>query len=111
VGSNVVVDAALYVHSTPGVPGVDPGTGWNQEAELVIADGFIAEEPLAGILWVTDGSIEVGLSLYPNMVPLPFLHSGKTSIKFVGAEGTLIISGGGLEVVLKGPATYVEDFK
>lgn len=54
--------------------------------------------------------MKVGDTLFQNMLPIPFGITGVTSLRFVGAEGVLQISGDGLNLHSTGVAEYVEPF-
>ena len=99
-----------YIHKSAGSPGKDRGTGWSQEAQLVLSEvatlGSMPSLPNT----IAEGFLEVG-GIRHDLIPLPFKRR-------VGARLHLVfVDGGHLEfagmkpyVELLGMPIYLEDF-
>ena len=99
-----------YIHKSKGTPGRDSGTGWSQEAILVVvgAVSMARLPPLPNT--ISDGYLEVG-GIKHTLLPLPFTRKADVSLSLVFADGTsLDVSGRGAAVELLGKAIYLEDF-
>jgi hypothetical protein len=99
-----------YVHKSKGMPGRNAGTGWSQEALLVISRvaGTPQLPPLPNT--ISDGHLEVG-GIKHTLLPLPFKRKTGVSLSLVFADGTsLNLSGRGTALELVGQAIYLEDF-
>ena len=99
-----------YVHKSKGMPGRDPGTGWSQEALLVITRVVGAPQlpPLPNT--ISDGYLEVG-GIKHTLLPLPFKRRAGVSLSLIFADDTrLDLSGRGAALELLGQAIYLEDF-
>ena len=99
-----------YIHKSKGTPGRDPGSGWSQEAVLIIgnarSDGQLPPLPNA----IADGYLEVG-GIKHTLLPLPFTRKADVSLSLVFVDGTsLALSGRGAAVELLGKPIYLEDF-
>ncbi len=111
--SLVVEFRPAYVHSSEGRPGLDPGTGWTQDADLVIRE--CNSWPTAAELpaWISDGELIVGEERYPNVIPIPLDRKRadvRLALVMVTAE-TFSIRGRGVELKLVGDAQFVENFR
>jgi hypothetical protein len=104
--------APAYVHESAGEPGVDAGTGWIQDAELLIFEATLVGKipPLPCDL--DDGKMVIDGHEMDNMIPLPLESAG--NVRFVGAfkydDFMIEVVGKGCRVVLGPDATYVEEF-
>ncbi|HUR00299.1 MAG TPA: hypothetical protein VM166_12660 [Gemmatimonadaceae bacterium] len=99
-----------YIHKSKGTPGRDSGSGWSQEAVLIIAGAVSMAQlpPLPNT--IADGYLEVG-GIKHTLLPLPFTRKADVSLSLVFADGTsLALSGRGAAVELLGKAIYLEDF-
>ena len=99
-----------YIHKSKGTPGRDSGTGWSQEAVLVIAGtvSMMHLPPLPNT--ISDGYLEVG-GIKHTLLPLPFTRKADVSLSLVFSDGTTLnLSGRGVSVELLGQAIYLEDF-
>ena len=99
-----------YIHKSKGTPGRDSGSGWSQEAVLVIA-GAASLKPLPPLPnTIADGYLEVG-GIKHTVLPLPFTRKADVNLSLVFHDGTsLELSGRGAAVELLGKAIYLEDF-
>jgi len=99
-----------YIHKSKGTPGRDRGTGWSQEARLLLSEVHAPEHwpPLPNT--ISEGFLEVG-GIRHEVIPLPFRRkvSAELHLVFVdGAEMELI--GTKPLVELLGTPIYLEDF-
>lgn len=109
-GHDVILELSLYLLVSQGRPGMDRGTGWEQDAELIISDARIQQTPDSDYMWILDGRVEVGSDTFDNLLPLPFDHSGPVTVRLNGAEGSFVASGRHAKVVLKGLRRFIEEY-
>ena len=103
--------SSAYVHESEGIPGVESGTCWMQEAYLKIGNavvvGFFSELPgdLVG------GHIRIGDVLSDNMIPFPLDHLGQAELRREKYGEAVSITGTSAKLELVGEATSVEEFR
>ena len=99
-----------YIHISKGTPGRNAGTGWSQEAELVIQGATLAGPlpPLPNT--IAEGFLEVG-GVRHELIPIPFKRKVAAVLRLTFVDGT------GIEIVgqkpfleLLGKPIYLEDF-
>jgi hypothetical protein len=100
-----------YIHKSKGKPGRDSGTGWSQEALLVLSDvttcGPLPTLPNT----ISDGFLEVG-GIKHTLLPLPFKRKVGAKLDLVFSDGArLEIRGSRPTVELLGQPIYVDDFE
>ena len=108
-GAAVIHFPHAYIHKSSGRPGRDPGTGWSQEAQLILASAsYVGALPaLPGT--IAEGHLEVG-GIRHELVPLPFSRRVKATLVLVFTDGTQFeISGERPFVELIGAATFLEN--
>lgn len=99
-----------YIHKSKGTPGRDPGTGWSQEAILVISRAVVSAPAPPFPNMISDGYLEVG-GVKHTLLPLPFTRKVDVSLSLIFTDGTALnIYGRGATVALLGQAIYLEDF-
>jgi hypothetical protein len=110
-GRDVVIRLSpAYVHRTEGRPLIDPGTGWVQDLDLVIADAWVASLPDEMPGWLIDGSLMLGEDVRLNTIPLPLKFRGRVRLSAVTDRAEdLIVMGSGAEVIPRGDLRYVEE--
>ena len=60
---------------------------------------------------LADGVLSFGEAYWDNAIPLPLKGSGAVSLTAVTSDGEhVVVRGSGAEIVLRGKATYVEQF-
>ncbi len=97
-----------YIHQSAKTPGKDPGTGWSQEARLVLFDAQVAKLPDTLPDAIADGRLEVG-GIPHELIPLPFARRGRANLLLeFEAGGRLEVSGERPQVELLGKATFLE---
>jgi len=99
-----------YIHKSKGSPGRDRGTGWSQEARLVMSEvasiGLLPSLPSA----IDEGYLEVG-GIRHDVIPLPFQRKVDARLYLVFADGTHVeIMGKKPFIELLGTPIYLEDF-
>lgn len=99
-----------YIHKSKGMPGRDPGTGWSQEALLVMLEAGTSAPlpPLPNT--ISEGYIEVG-GIRHELIPLPFKRKVGASLCLTFVDGSQVeITGMRPVLELLGAPIYLEDF-
>jgi hypothetical protein len=106
-GEAVLIFSKLRIHQSDGRPGIDPGVGWFQRAELVIEHASLTED-LRGWPWqIFHGEILIGGIKHENVAPLPLARKGdfklalnaidddsqSRQIEIIGTAATLALLG------------------
>ena len=98
-----------YIHKSKGTPGMDPGTGWSQEADLLLLEAILLSPlpPLPNT--IADGSLEVG-GVKLALLPLPFRRRTSAVLALEFVDGSKIsIAGNKPWVELFGTPIFIED--
>ena len=99
-----------YIHKSKGTPGRDHGTGWSQEARLVLSE---VETPGPLPLLpntISEGFLEVG-GIRHELIPLPFKRKVGGRLWLLFADGVQMeIVGQRPFIELLGMPIYLEDF-
>ena len=108
-GGAIIHFSHAYIHKSAGTPGQDPGAGWSQEAQLVLASVSGSRVLPALPNTISDGYLEVG-GIRHELIPLPFSRRGKATLSLVFVDGSqLEISGERPVVELSGTAKFLEN--
>jgi len=108
-GGAIIHFSHAYIHKSAGTPGKDPGTGWSQEAQLVLASVSGSRVLPALPNTISDGYLEVG-GIRHELIPLPFSRRGKAILSLVFVDGSQFeISGERPVVELSGTAKFLEN--
>jgi len=106
--------AALYIHESDGVPGVDAGRGWFQAAILRIrdakVDGVFTEFPVD----LTTGRTRIGQDILENEIPFPLHHKGPFELRLQAMwreAAVMTLTGSSAELELVGEPGDVEEFR
>jgi len=100
---------SAYVHVSAGSPGIDPGTAWAQELDLVLGEARLEESPLEGTLWISEGEVAIdGAAL--QLLPLDLQRVGRVRVALAGAEGRLLAEGASIFIATRGEPEFVEKF-
>ncbi len=112
VGSDIIITfAPAYIHRSEGRPGVDDGTGWSLDVDLIIRDATVESSPSFLPSWLADGTLKVEGVFWDNGVPLPLEASGETLFEAVTVRNEkVVIRGAGVKAVAKGESRYLEEF-
>jgi hypothetical protein len=99
-----------YIHKSRGTPGKDPGTGWSQEVQLILASAsYVGTLPTLPNT-ISEGHLEVG-GIRHELVPLPFSRRGKAILAVVFTDGTQFeVSGERPFIELIGAAKFLENY-
>jgi hypothetical protein len=99
-----------YIHKSKGKPGRDPGTGWSQEARLLLWEAA-ASAPLPALPnTISEGFLEIG-GIRQELIPLPFKRKVAARLWLLFVDGTQIeIIGEKPVIELLGKPIYLEDF-
>lgn len=103
--------APAYVHRSAGRPGIDQGSGWLQDIDLVISEAVVESLPTEFPVDLSEGSFSVGEVRCDNSIPLPLAVSGAVSLVAVTCRGELLaVRGTGASTVTRGELRYLEEF-
>ena len=99
--------SALYIHQSPGRPGIDAGSGWIQEGVLRIGNATVrgAFSDLSNDL--SGGRISLSGTILENVIPIPLNHKGPVELYLESSGEVVLISGGSADLELIGEAKYV----
>ena len=98
-----------YIHRAEGIPGVDSGTGWTQEAVMVLFGSHLSGEAPTLPCTLSDGSVAAGREFYDNLIPVPFVYVGKTRVILSFDDGSEVqIKANEFRLITVGEAVYVE---
>ena len=98
-----------YIHKSKGTPGRDRGTGWSQEARLVLYDAETSGPSPRFPNTISEGFLEVG-GIRHELIPLPFKRKigARLYLQFVDGVQTEIL-GNRPFIELLGTPIYLED--
>jgi hypothetical protein len=104
--------SAVYIHQSDGIPGVDAGIGWFQEAVLCIWEAEVTSSFLEFPVHLTGGQTRVKDRHLENEIPLPLHHKGKFELTLLPKwQGKPVsFTGSGAELELIGQPGPVENF-
>ena len=109
-GNATIFFSHAYIHKAKDQPGKYAGSGWSQEAELILFDVtvFGSLPPLPNT--ITEGFLEVG-GIKHELIPLPFKRkvAAIISLEFDGGS-VIVIAGHRPSIELLGRPTYLEEF-
>ncbi|MGC3999400.1 MAG: hypothetical protein QM767_18945 [Anaeromyxobacter sp.] len=100
-GPDAIVEISVYVHSSAGVPGVDPGLGWFQAAELILSEGVIEHAPSGFPLALFDGVLAIDSDRFDDGPPLPLDRAGQVRLELQG-NSELVMVGTRIRCELRG---------
>ena len=101
-----------YVHRSEGRPGIDPGSGWLQDIDLILREGVAEALPSEFPFDLESGSFEAGEDRWENSIPLPLSTSATARLAAVTTRGArLEVRGAGASAVRRGEPRYVEEFR
>ena len=107
----IITLSPAVVHRSPGIPGVDPGTCWSQDAVLLLPGGLIqgARPWLPSTL--SEGTITAGDQSYENVIPVCSDLVGRVNLRLTFVNGDQLgVDAQGLKVVLMGSARFIGTF-
>ncbi len=108
-GRGLRIRLAAYVHVSVGLPGIDAGTGWAQELDLVLGEASLTAAPAEGTLWISEGQVAIdGTPL--RLLPLELRRAGRVRMELAGAEGRLFAEAASISIATRGDPEFVEKF-
>lgn len=110
LGRRIVIQfEPAYLHCSDGEPGVSPGSGWHQDAELIFGSASV-DGPADTQGPVSEGTLNLqGVEL--NLIPAPCRVCGGVAAHFTLSNGdTVDIRAESMELRLLGEAIYIEQF-
>jgi hypothetical protein len=101
-----------YIHKSIGEPGVNVGTGWIQDA-LVIIEQLGAKPTTENLpVYLSNGTLRIDNKEFPNTIPLPMSCQGSIVLDLLTMENERIsMKGSSIRVELLGEPVFVEEFK
>ena len=109
-GAAMIHFSHAYIYKSKGKPGRDSGTGWSQEAELVLQEARVSGPlpPLPNT--ISEGFLEVG-GIRHELIPLPFKRKVGARLYLLFIDGTETEIVGEKPILeLLGTPIYLEDF-
>lgn len=99
-----------YIHRSTGEPGLDAGTGWLADVEMVILGSAGGPSSLVLPVDVWDGTLCAGNREFQNVVPLPFEGHGEVRLALELNNGAVVeITGESVQLRVVGEYRFVED--
>ena len=109
-GAAIIHFPHAYIHKSSGTPGKDPGTGWSQEVQLILASASYSSALPTLPNTISEGHLEVG-GIRHELLPLPFGRRGKAILALVFTDGTRFqVSGDRPVVELISAAKFLENY-
>ena len=109
-GAAIIHFPHAYIHKSSGTPGKDPGTGWSQEVQLIVASASYSDALPTLPNTISEGHLEVG-GIRHELIPLPFSRRGKATLALVFTDGTQFeVTGERPVVELIGAAKFLENY-
>ena len=101
-----------YLHKSEGLPAIDSGTCWVQEARLIFTEASINGNFPDWPCDIMGGELLVGGERYNNLIPVPLEAAKLTELRLIcDSMHTVTIAGRGVRLELIGEPRYVEEFK
>lgn len=109
-GVAAVYFSHAYIHKSKGTPGRDRGTGWSQEARLLLSEARTPGPWPSLPNTISEGFLEVG-GIRHEVIPLPFRRKVPARLYLAFIDGVEIeLSGTRPSIELLGTPIYLEDF-
>jgi hypothetical protein len=108
-GGSLLMRLDAYVHQSTGEPGVDQGTGWSQQVDLIVANVTVAALPAKpDSVSISEGTLSIdGQSL--SLLPLPLKKAGRICLRLLGDDGSeLVVDGTAVQLSPAGDPTFIE---
>jgi hypothetical protein len=100
-----------YIHKSKGIPGIDPGTGWVQNAELQIKLLYSYGGVPAIRACIVSGMLVIAEKAYLNEIPIPLNCESIIYFSVILDDGSSFsVEGQGITLTLLGEAQYIEEF-
>jgi len=99
------------LHKSEGRLGIDSGTYWLQEAQLIFSDASVSGDFPDQPYDVMDGELVIGDKRYGHDIPVPLDVSGPAELRLkLDNIHTVTVTGRGVRLELLGEARYLQDF-
>ena len=110
-GMATITFSHAYIHKSKGSPGKGRGSGWSQEAQLILLEAHGQQSPeLLLPNTIFDGYLEVG-GIRHTVIPLPFKRKVRAILSLIFIDGGAIeFSGTRPFIELLGTPIYLEDY-
>lgn len=108
-GKSLLMKLDAYVHQSTGEPGVDQGTGWSQQVDLIVTNAVVVAPSVnPDSLSISNGTLVIdGQSL--SLLPLPLKKAGSVRLSLFGDDGAeLVVDGTAVRLSPAGDPTFVE---
>ncbi len=111
-GSDLVITLSpVFVHASSGEPGVDPGSGYWQNARIVLRETRDVSIPIELPAHLDDGTLAIESERYKNVVPLPMNAKARCILSLVIEDGSRYeLQAAGVVIELFGAPRGVENF-
>jgi hypothetical protein len=111
-GALIVHFLPAYLHKSEGRPGFDVGTGWVQEARLIMASASASGRPPQLPCDLIDGELVVGEKRCENQIPVPLDSTAPAQLRLIfDSANQITIKSQGVRLELLGEPSHVEEFK
>jgi hypothetical protein len=111
-GQAVLHFPKVYIHQSAGVPGVDPGSEWVQEAVLRISEAVVKGSFSKVPTDLLDGYIKLGDVVIRNVIAVPLHYQGIVEIRLESwNDEAVLVAGGSADLELIGEPKYVQEFR
>lgn len=109
-GNATIFFSHAYIHKSRGRPGREAGSGFSQQAELVMFDVTVFGSLPSLPNNISEGSLEVG-GIKHELIPLPFKRKVAAVLSLEFVDGSVVaIAGRKPNLELLGRPTYLEDY-
>jgi hypothetical protein len=111
-GSLEIALAPAYIHKSDGIPGSDRGTGWVQDALILVEDAESSVESFETPCELGGGTLKIGTDVYDNLIPLPLDRTAAVllTLDSMWNDHHISIRGSSVKISLVGEPKYVEVF-
>ena len=110
-GTVIVHFLPAYLHKSEGRPGLDAGTGWVQEAQLIFSEASVRGDSPEWPCNLRGGEIIVDGHRHENSIPVPLEVTEPTELRLIcDPAHTITVTGRGVRLELIGEPRLVEAF-
>lgn len=111
-GTVTILLQPAYLYKSEERPGLDFGTVWLQDAELVLSESLVDGAPPELPCHIREGKLSVGADSYKNLVPaLPQATEPVVLHLTFDASHTLTVKGASLRIQMVDEPLFLELFK
>jgi hypothetical protein len=109
-GKDLRMRLDAYVHQSTGEPGLDQGTGWSQQVDLIVTNAVFVAAPsaLPSSFSISDGTLVID-GQPSSLLPLPLKKAGIVRLSLFGDDGAeCVVDGTAVQLSPAGEPTFVE---